>query len=244
MDQIYIPKTRIPGYEIGKTVLIKPIEETRTITPFYYNIKKIEPVKNIIIEKILNHLHYVDNLIITGSFLDKGFHFHDIDLIIIDDKKLNLNKIRKDLEKLAGIEFHIIQLNNKTLLQGLNTDPLFQAMLSKFVSKKRLVYKIRKQINYKLLDLHLLKSKTLIHGFDFLKGHEKYNLIRNMIAIDLFLKGRKITTENINREIRKHFKVDIKDIKENIIDRTIINKYKKKHKKLFNKIMRGLKIGS
>ncbi len=241
MDQIYIPKSRIPGYEIGKTVLIKPIEETKPIKPFYYNTQKIEPIKTIIIEKITNYLHYTENLIITGSFLDKGFNFNDIDLIILDEKQLNLDKIRKELENNIGIEFHIIQVDNKTLLQGLNTDPLFQAMLSRFVSKKRLVYRIKKQINYKLLDLHLLKSKALIDGFDYLKGHEKYNLIRNIITIELFIKNKKITTENINKEIRKYFKVEVRDIKENIIDKNILHKYKRKHKKIFNIIMKGIK---
>ena len=75
MDQIYISKERAPGFEIGESVLIKPILKTEISTSnyFFYNVKSIEPIKNIILGRIFNELSHLDNVIITGSFLEKGF---------------------------------------------------------------------------------------------------------------------------------------------------------------------------
>lgn len=244
MDQVYLPKNRVPGFEVGRAVLIKPVEEAELIKPYFYDAENIEPIKNLIIESIINTLHYVDNLIITGSFLNKGFDFNDIDIIILDKKAYDLDKIRSNLESNIGVKFHILQLDAKTLLQGLNSDPLFQAMLSKFVSMKRVVFNIKRQINYKLLDLHLLKSKAFIDGFDYLRGNEKYILLRNMIAIDLFLKDKKISLENIDSELAKLFKINIKDIKENMLPKRAVTIFRKKYAELFGKIMKGIKDGA
>ena len=238
MDQIYISKERIPGFEIGRPVLIKPIQKFE-IRPFYYQVNTLEPVKNLILRELFNYLEHLDNVIITGSFLEKGFEFKDIDIILITNEKLNLSDIKGHIKEEFGIEAHILSLSYKELLEGLSTDPLFELMLSQFVSKKRIIFNKKKRIDYKLLDLHLLKSKTLIDSFEFLSGKEKYKLIRNLIAILLFLGNKKINYKSLNLEIEKQFGDDaIQKIKENRFDkRLFLKKYKSLYDRTFKNIM-------
>ena len=67
--------------------------------------------------------------------------------------------------------------------------------------KKRFVYKIKHKIDYKILDLHLLKSKLLIDNFDLLSGDEKYYLVRNLISISLYLQKKIVDKNRVDKEI-------------------------------------------
>jgi len=250
MDQIYIPKNR-SGFGVGSYVLIQSMRvQEQTEKPYFHNIQSIEPLKLEIINQIFNiipnQIENYENIIITGSFLDEGFNFKDIDLIIVSEDKLDEALIKKEIEEILKIKIHIITLNNKTLIKGLSTDPLYQMMLSKCISKKRFIYKIQSKIDYKLLDIHLLKSELLILNFDHLNGHEKYYLTRNMIAISLFLKHEKIDKEKIDKEIKKIFNLkDINEIKQNILNKDkFLKEYKFIYKDTFNKIMENIKNDS
>jgi len=252
MDQVYIPKNRT-GMNTGEYVIITPlgkrIEEGKksVFKPYFYNLKKIEPIKLQIIEEIFSIIEKdtekgVENIIITGSFLDPGFKFNDIDLLIINEEKVNIEILKEKIEKTIGIKAHLIFLDNKTLGLGLSTDPLYSLMLSKCLSKKRIILKIKRKINYKLLDLHLLKSKNLIDNFDILNGDEKYYLALNMISIFLFIQNKKLSKELVNHEIEKLLNISIKELKENLIDKQdFIKKYKEIYSKTFNLIMEGIK---
>lgn len=249
MDQIYIPKNR-SGFDIGNYVIIKSLEKERIIEkPFFYNIENIEPIKVNIITEILTAINNItekyENIIITGSFLDKGFNFNDIDIIIITEEKLNEKDIKEYIENIIKIKTHIILLNNKALTEGLSTDPLYQMMLSKCVAKKRFIFNIKYKINYKILDLHLLKSKLLIDNFDYLNGNEKYYFTRNMITILLYVQHKKINKELVNKEIKNLFKIDIQEIRLNMINKDkFLSIYKKIYNNLFNKIMENIKNGA
>jgi len=237
MDQIYIPKNR-SGLAIGTYVLIKPLErEEKTIKPVFYNVRSLEPVKIGIINEIFKDIE-ADNVIITGSFLEKGFHFNDIDVVIINEYKVETEyeKLRSKL----GIKPHIIQLTNKAFLEGLATDPLYRLMLNKCVSKKRLIYQKQARINYKLLDIHLLKSRLLLDNFDELSGSEKYELLRNMVAIMEFIDKKEI--KNIDSTIDKCFGKDtVKNIKNNLVQkRYFLDKYSKLLTKIQSKILQGI----
>ena len=245
MDQIYIPKARAPGFELGEIVLIKPALQKIKPKPYYYNISYLEPIKNVIIEEILNYFEHVDNIIITGSFLEKGYDFEDIDVILVTDKKTDNQNIERHFKSTLGISVHIISMNFRVLIKGLNTDPLFQTLLSKFVSKKRVIFKTKNEVNYKLLDLHLLKSKTLMDNFDFSTGKEKYKMTRNLIAIMLFMNNKEISTETINNKINEYFGHDaIKKIKENMVKKDFLIKYRRIYDNLFKQILAGIKNGS
>ena len=192
---------------------------------------------------LTDYYEKLENIIITGSFLEKGFKFRDIDIIIIKDNKIENSKIQKEIEESIGIKAHIIKINNEEMKLGLETDPLYQMMLSKCVAKKRFIYKIDKKINYKLLDLHLLHSKTMIENFDILDGYEKYNLTRNLIAIYLYINGGKITKELIDKKIIKILKIEsIDNIKNNILDKkSFLKNYKKIYEKTSAIILSNIK---
>ena len=249
MDQVYIPKNR-GGFSIGSYVILKPIKiEKPKEKPFFYNIKEIEPIKLELIKQVMKivdkELENYENIIITGSFLEKGFNFNDIDIVIVASNKINQDLIKKNIEDITKISTHIIVIGNGPLSRGLSTDPLYQMMLSKCVAKKRIIYSIKTEINYKLLDLHLLKSKTLMYNFDILNGNKKYYLVRNMIAIDLFLQHKKLNHEIINKEIKKLFGIDVVKIKQNILDKkAFLQRYNKIYKDTFNKIMDTIDNGS
>lgn len=255
MDQIYIPKIR-NGFSAGSYVVITPLEtekikeklKTEKTKPYFYNIRVLEPIKLEIIEKLMEMINSqteCENIIITGSFLEKGFNFNDIDIVILNEKEIDIKKIKETADNLLGIKNHIIAIDNKSFLKGLCADPLYQMMLSKYISKKRIIYKIKNKINYKLLDLQLLKSKTLIDNFDILDGNEKYYLVRNMLSISLFLEDSKINNENLEKEINQIFDTKSEKIKQNLLEKnSFLKNYKKVFNKIFNKIMKGIKNGS
>ena len=116
MDQIYLPKNR-NGFGIGSYVLLKPLtEEKPEERPYLYNIKKIEPIKiqlaNEILKIIDKETENNDNVIITGSFLEKGFNFNDIDILLITNSKLDESGLRQKIEETTKINIHLIILDN------------------------------------------------------------------------------------------------------------------------------------
>jgi len=245
MDQIYIPKNRV-GFNAGEYVLILPLKEkineakNKKRKLNFYGLKKIEPLKTSTIEgitEIVKKEIEFDNLIFTGSFLERGFKFNDIDLLLITEEKINPQRIKKEIEDTIGINAHIIVLSNKTLASGLSTDPLYNLMLSRCVSVNRLIFNVKREINYKLLDLNLLKSKTLIDNFNILNGDEKYYLTLNMISILLFIRGEKLSKETVNAEIEKQFNIKINELKENMTERRFIKKYEEIFNKTFSLIL-------
>jgi len=250
MDQIYIPKNRA-GLAIGDYVVVKPLEGKKPIEKFYfYGIKGVEPIKLGIIKDIMRiiekNIESYGNLIVTGSFLDEGFHFNDLDLIFVAENEIKTNIVKKEIKEKTGIQAHILTLNNKSLVRGLEVDPLYQMMLSRCIVSNRLVFKAKHRVDYKLLDLHLLKSKTLIDNFDFLSGNEKYDLVRNMLAIWLYMNGKKVNKEIVDREIKKSLGLnDINKLKQNMVDKKIfLKKYKLMYDKVFAKILRGIESGA
>jgi len=246
MDQVYIPKNRA-GFSIGQYVTIMPLErlnsekeDGKRIKPYFYNVKNLEPIKTRIIEEVFNLVNKEinpENIIITGSFLEKGFSFNDLDILIIDDKKIDVSLIKNKIESLTGIKTHIIVISKNELLSGLSIDPLYSLMLSKCVSKERIIFRIKRNINYKLLDLNLLKSKSLIDGFELLNGKEKYYLTFNMVAILLFISGKKLNREIVNKKIEELCKININELKENMVKNDFLKKYKEVYNKTFKTIL-------
>jgi len=256
MNQIYLPKNKTelePGTFVVITKLEKPLQEIEKIKAkaetnnlFFYNSKEIEPIKIKIIKEITNIIDNEinnDNLIITGSFLENGFNFNDIDILLITSKKANEKHLEKIIESKIGIKTHILLMSNEELKEGLSNDPLYRLMLSKCISKRRLIFNIKIKIIPKLLDIHLLKSEPLIHSFDALSGKDKYYLIRNLIAIKLFLENKKITKSNIDNEIISIFQLkNIDAIVNNMLDKThFMSTFKKLYKETQNKIFSVMK---
>jgi len=241
MDQIYIPKNR-EGLQIGEYVVIRLLDtkEKTEIKPIYYNISRLEPIKVEIIKEVFKSIE-ADNVIITGSFLDKGFRFNDIDLMIITEKIINEQTIKEKLRRITGAEIHFIVIGSKALASGLETDPLYRLMLSKCVSKKRIIYKPTIRLNYKLLDLHLLKNELLLNNFDILTGAEKYKMTRNLVAISLFIKKKEGIT--IDNSINIYFgQGTAEKLKDNLVSKKpFLGDYEKLYKETKNAVLRGIK---
>src|SRR3989344_2854067 len=217
MDQIYLPKNRF-GFAPGNNVLVRELTHEKQEKLFFYNIKKIEKIKIMIINEIFN--------------------------LLIKDKELRLNDVKDELKENLGINFHLILIDNKSLLKGISTDPLFQTMLSKHISKRRFIYNVKPEIRYRLLDMHLLKSNLLMEHFDVLKLNEKLDLLRNLISINLFIiKKQIISKEEVYDKIKELFGDNIiEDLKNNLVDKKkFIKKYKQIYNKTFNKILEGVR---
>lgn len=250
MDQIYIPKNR-PGMGIGSYVLIQPLE-TKQQPPNYhfYHVSVLEPLKLQLMHQIVALIDKFapsyDNLLFVGSFLEPGFSFHDIDVLLLTENKIPVQLIQQHAFKELHLQIDLLVLAPKTLLHGLATDPLYQMMLSKCVAKKRFLYHAKQKIDYKILDLHLLQSKALLLNFDALTGNQKYALTRNMLAIYLFLQSKKITKEQINKSICTLFHLkDIQQLKDNLLDKKkFLAVYKKIYDRLFKTILRGIQHGT
>lgn len=244
MDQVYIPKNR-HGFSIGSYVLITPLREPKeTERPYFYN-TLIEPLKVQIIQQIFSviekYSNNYENIIITGSFLEKGFCFNDIDILLISEEKEETAAITQEIEEQFGMKAQIIVLCNKELLRGLSTDPLYEMMLSCCVAKKRFIYKTEREIHYKQLDLQLLKSKTLLDTFDLLDGNEKWYLVRNLVCIALFLGHKKITHDTVEHEAKHVFGVSPQEVKKNVLEKHLfLKKYKSYYQKTFMLIMKSI----
>ena len=242
MDQIYLPKNRV-GFNIGSYVKITPLEGiNKTEKPFFYNIKEIEPIKLEIINKIftiLNKILKIDNIIITGSFIEKGFNFKDIDVIIITEEKIEESVIKAKIEKELAIDVHVVIFNKESFLKALKINPIWRIMINKSVSSKRLSPLPKEEIDYRYLDAQAIKSELLIINFDYSTGKEKYKSLRNITAIALFIKSKYLSKESIDREIEKTFNLKVEDIKNNLVDRVFLKKYKKFYKKLMDGIIKN-----
>jgi len=251
MDQIYIPKNRA-GLGVGSYVLISPAsgKQVREIGVYYYGVRGIEPIKVRIIKEIFSEverlIHNWNNLIITGSFVEEGFGFRDVDLLIVSDEKINTKIVEGAVSENLGVNAHILLVSEKMLAAGLKSDPFYLLILSKCIARRRFVYNIKRELNYKILDLHLLKSRNLSENFDSLSGKDKYNMVRNAVAIWLFLKNEKIGVEEVNKEIRRIFELkSVEEIKLNILGKTdFLKKYKRFYNNVFEKIMKGVKNGA
>ncbi|MBS3157058.1 hypothetical protein J4442_02685 [Candidatus Woesearchaeota archaeon] len=241
MDQIYIPKNR-PGLDIGTYVKIIPIEETIIKRPYFYNIKEIEPIKLELVNKIFNIIETsitYENIIISGSFLEKGFSFNDIDVLLIKNEKLNEKGLQAKLENQLKIEMHLIHMTEGEFRKALVIDPIWRLVTNKCMAIKRIPPLPTPKLNYKYLDLQQLKSELLIINFDYSSGNEKYKWTRNLMAIYLFIKNKKLTKENIEKEIERKFNLKIEDIKNNIVEKEFLRKYKEFYKKFEKEIIKN-----
>ena len=242
MDQIYLPKQRQPGLMPGTFVRITVLSAAERTRPYFRNCDRLEPWKIAIIDQVFRVV-MAENVLITGSFIESGKDFEDIDMIVIGPEN---KKLAQKLENEIGLPFHIVALSYRSLQEGIRTDPLFQAMLSKFVAKQPLppsVFAQARTYRYRQLDLHLLESKALLESFEYLNGREKFKLLRNAITIVMFLERKTITAETIRKEIEHRFGAGtVKRLKENMLSKQpFLKTFKGLYDGLFTKIMKGVR---
>ncbi len=245
LDQIYIPKNRV-GFPVGGYVLVKPLRSQQPfLKPHYYGLHGLEPIKVAVAQRIfsiIDHNCQNNNIIIAGSFLERGFSFHDIDILLVREEAVNEGILKGHLEAETGCSIHLIVLPFAALVKGYSTDPLFQAMLSRCIAKKRIIPIKSKYLDFKLLDLHLLKSKPLLDNFEVLSGSEKYGMVRNAVAISIFLSSKKATLSRMNQQISALFGKNAGEcIKNNTVAKSkFIPVFAKLYSSLENKILEGI----
>jgi len=247
-NQIYLQKNEGIGFEPGKAVIITPLTYIldKELSIFEYNVKldslKKEIVKKIF--KIIENTGYYDNIIITGSFLNKGFNFEDIDMIIINPKDIDQDTLKNSIKQSIGIAPHLILIDSKSFNKGIKRDPLFRLMINRYVSIKRAIFRKDKEINYKLLDIYLLKNKNLIDGYDLFNIKQRKKLLRDFISIKLFAENKEITINNVEKETEKIFGKDIIErlfyYGDSEIKQKFIEKLKKEFDKLENNILKNV----
>lgn len=212
-NQIYLQKNEGFGFEPGKSVIITPLDDIIAKEPeiFEYNVKlgslKREIVK--LVFKIVDSCGHYDNIIVTGSFLDEGFDFKDIDIIIINPVNLEKDRLKNSIEQNTGIYPHIILIDSESFNKGIKRDPLFRLMTDRYVSIKRAIIRKDREINYRLMDIYLLKNKNLIEGYDLFSINQRKKLLRDFISIKLFSENKEVTIKNIEKEINRLFGRDI-----------------------------------
>jgi len=212
-NQIYLQKNEGLGFETGKNVIIMPLEEAIEEEPsiFEYNVK-LESLKKEIIKEIfkcVNEEGDSDNIIITGSFLNKGFNFEDIDIVIVNPSKIDEYSLKYMIEERIGADTHLILIESESLNRGIRRDPLFRLMTERFVATKRTIFRKERDTNYKLLDIHLLRNKNLIEGYDLLNIRQRKKLLRDFVSIKLFSENKEVTIKSIEKETEKIFGKEI-----------------------------------
>ncbi|HLC96622.1 MAG TPA: hypothetical protein VJH97_04830 [Candidatus Nanoarchaeia archaeon] len=243
-NQIYLQKDEM-GFEPGTAVLLQPVLETmsREIEPFQYNVA-VDKIKKEVIKKIFKIIDSAGaskNILITGSFLEKGFTFEDIDIIVIDplitDKKTLKDQIRETL----GVTPHLIFIDLQILLKGIKQDPLFSLMVDRFVCKERIIFRKDKSINYKLLDVYLLKNKNLIEAFDLFTIKQRKKVIRDFVSIKLFSEDKELTAKSVEKETDRLFGKDLIDklaaYAGEESKRRFLARFKKEYRELENKLL-------
>ena len=238
MDQIYLPKKR-KGLQVGCFVAIEEIKTQSIIIPYYYNVSYIEPIKEEIIKSIFEFLKDEENILVAGSFIEEGFSFEDLDLIIFG----NSEGVKEFVKSNYGINVHLIEINFNDFHKGINTDPLFQMIGSKFIAKNRLILNMQNKIDFKLMDLALVKSELILTNYEISSGSEKYKLLRNAFAIKRFIENKQVSKEFIDKDIENYFYNGfIKDFQKNIIPlKDFQKKFKKFYEALFSQILDGIK---
>ncbi|MAG08491.1 hypothetical protein CMO89_03390 [Candidatus Woesearchaeota archaeon] len=247
-NQVYLQKNEGIDFKPGKTVIITPLTDilAKELPVFEYNVK-LDSLKKEIIKKIfeiIDNSGNYDNIIITGSFLNKGFNFEDIDIIIINPKSINKENLENSIKKDIEIMPHLILIDSESFNRGIKRDPLFRLMINRYVSIKRNIFRKDKEINYKLLDAYLLKNKNFIEGYDFYNIKQRKKLLRDFISIRLFTGNKEVTIKNVKKEIELIFGKDIIEKLFYYGDAEAKRKFIIKLKKEFNKLERRILVNA
>lgn len=246
MDQIYLPRQR-EGFSIGSYVEIRPITQNKVENLVFYNTQQVEPIKIHIIKeifKIIDPNNSVENIIVTGSFVNEGFHFNDIDIIVISDKDIDQKMIQTRLEETLGGKFQVIVLSKKEFQDALLQEPMMDCMAQKCVSSRSFVVPSTKQMKWKSLDLGLLSSELLIENFPILTTNERYKQVRNLVATYNFIENKHMRSvdDSIDDLFGKGISASLKNGTLELKD--FRKKYKRIYKKLQRTIFAGFKYDS
>lgn len=216
-NQIYIPREYEQVFQEGDIVEIRLVEKKAKL---YYskNLKKLSEFKEKLIKDVfyeISNFKEIDQVFIFGSFLTKNIDYNDIDLLIISEKEDIDKKIYHELTKKLNLKFHLISIPKESLNKQIKIDPLIRSMFYYCVSNKKIEKLLERELDEKHIRFLLMFPEDLIRvSLD--EGKVFYDVLRKLIAIEHFLKGKDIAPDMINEELEKLIdKKKLEFIKEN-----------------------------
>lgn len=245
-NQVYLKKNEGLWFEPGRSVIISPLEGSIPADTqiFEYN-TSLDSIKKEIARKIFRIIGSIcsySNILITGSFLETGFGFDDVDIIILDPGPVQEDRLKSMIGEI-GIKPHLMMMGRKSLDKGISRDPLFRMMAARYVSVRRILLKKEKSVDYRLLDIHLAKNRNLIDGYGLLSIGQRKKLLRDFISIKLFAENKEVTTKDIEKEAERLFGKQIIERLFYYADDEAKKKFLSVLKKEFNKL-EGVLIGN
>ncbi|MEK6855776.1 MAG: nucleotidyltransferase domain-containing protein [Nanoarchaeota archaeon] len=215
-NQIYIPKDMESVFEAGDMVEVRLIEKKDRI--FYSkNLKDLSEFKRKIVEKvfsILGRLKEVERIFLFGSFLTSKNEYHDIDVLVISDKKLIDSKVYDILNEEFDMKFHIISIQKNKFEQLLKICPLMRSMMFYTISNERIEDLPEREIDKKYLKFLLMLPEDLLEIK--LNSRVFYEVLRRLIAIEEFISKGQIDPVKIDFSLNKEIgEVLLTKIKEN-----------------------------
>ncbi|MEK6899344.1 MAG: nucleotidyltransferase domain-containing protein [Nanoarchaeota archaeon] len=203
-NQIYIPKDKMPYFEVGDLVEVNLLEKG---SKFYYskNTQKLSPFKEEITRKIfsvLTRYPEIKQVFIFGSFLTKDLDYNDIDVMIVSEIKNLEEKFHSIITKEVNFKMHLICVNEKELSEQLKISPLVRSMLYNSLSNKPIpkmppIIIDENHIKYLLMFPEDLSKYPLDSGKVF------YDSLRKLLSIKHFLERKEYSQKNIDLEIKE-----------------------------------------
>jgi len=202
-NQIYIPKEMENLIEVGDLVQIRLLKKQTEI--YYKNQKKLSDFKEYLIKNIFSNLHKfseIKSIFITGSFLYKEI-YNDIDIIlIVNNEKTHLEEsIQSLLTEKFNQKFHILLFNEEKLNTLIEKDPLIRTMLNNYISDRKINLSNKRIIDERHIRFLLMMPEDLLE----LEMSSKifYDNLKRLIAIERFLKNKKLDRETILAQLKK-----------------------------------------
>ncbi len=246
-NQVYIPKGMEIFFEVGDTVEVKLIKK-RIQLQYSKNLKRLSDFKETVIKSIFSAMYQYPSVLqtfIVGSFLKQKAEYHDVDVLIVVQKKDDtLEKtIYGELGDLINLKFHLMMIPQERFLHLLESCPLVRNMLSCFVSDqpfKPLPQRVIDQDHIKFL---LMMPEDLLTIRVPSRGY--YDSMRRLIVIKNFLVNEENRFFDIEEELASLMqRALVKMLSDNEpIDNKSLKKVRAVIKSLLDSISKVLKNG-
>jgi len=203
-NQIYVPKDMENSIEVGDEVEVRLV---RKCVRLHYSkgLKKLSEFKENLIKEIfyfLNEVANFDLVFVVGSFLTEKISYNDIDIVLITQKKENIEEsIYNKLIEKFNLRFHIISIEEKKFYHLLKICPLTKAMFSKFICNKIITIEDERLIDKNHLKFLLMMPEDLL--VIKLNSRTFFDNLRRLITIERFLKNESLDIVLINEELKK-----------------------------------------
>ncbi|MCK4589842.1 MAG: hypothetical protein KAT77_05330 [Nanoarchaeota archaeon] len=200
-NQIYIPKNMECLIEVGDEVEVKLIKKHTQL--FYSNIKTLSNFKEEITQKIFSFLSKfnLSSVFIVGSFLTQKINYHDIDIVIITQKKDQKSEqaLYHQLIEKINLNLHLLFIPQERFEHLLKACPLTRSMFNQYLSNKKTNLGCKKIIDKKHLNFLLMMPEDLLEIT--LNSRVFFDNLRRLITIERFLENKDSDIDKINKNL-------------------------------------------